>query len=79
MFIVEVLTLANFLLEPICEDYIILDKVVEDSEHALDSILTDSVKKLEWHPLMSLMLLLLQSFQGSYTQHIPDNSMPATS
>ena len=39
----KVSTLIHFPLEPDCEDYISLDEAVEDFEHDLDSILTDSV------------------------------------
>ena len=42
-FMGKVSTLAYFLLEPGCEDYSFLDLAVEDFEHDLDFILTDSV------------------------------------
>ena len=38
----KVSTLTHFLLEPGCEDYSFLDQVLQDFEHGLDFILTDS-------------------------------------
>ena len=43
----KMLSLTHFQLEPGCEDYSFLDKAVEDFEHGLDSILTDSVNTQE--------------------------------
>ena len=39
-------TLTHFPLEPDCEDYSFLDQAVEDFEHGMDSILTDSTDTL---------------------------------
>ena len=47
--------------------YPLLDQTVKDFQHCLDSILMDSVSKLEQDAsLMKLMPCILQSFQGFY-------------
>ena len=43
----KLFTLTHFPLEPSSEDYSFLDQAVEDFEHSLDSILTDSVNTPE--------------------------------
>ena len=43
----KVSSLTHFPLEPGCEDYAFLDQAVADFEQGLDSILTDSLKRLE--------------------------------
>ena len=43
----KVLKLSHFLLESGCEDYSFLNQGVEDFEHSLDSILTESVETPE--------------------------------
>ena len=63
----KVSSLAHSPLEPGCEDYSFLDKVVADFEQGLDSILTypSSLRHQNWTYLwMSLMLLHLQSLLG---------------
>ena len=40
-------TLTHFPFKPVCEDYSFLYQAVEDFEHDLDSILTDSISTPE--------------------------------
>ena len=66
-FMVKVSSLTHFALEQGFGDYSFLDQAVTDFEQGLDSILTSLIVSRHWNWIqtwMSLMLLLLQSFQG---------------
>ena len=69
----KVSTHTHFPLEQGCEDYSLLDQMVKDFKHSLNSILSVfPLKTQNWmHPLMRLILDLLQSLQDFYAWLVP--------
>ena len=75
----KVSSLTHFLLEPGCEDYAFLDQAVADFEQGLDSILTDSLKTLEFDTFLEEPDAITSSVSSGFlcsVSTLSDNSKP---